>query len=132
MCACQKISPTTVHINHFDVANPHFGVDDQNILDLINNQFLSATIVYTKQLASTIFTKEWTNLEETIRQRNDYAKNICLHNEADVIYLFGLTKLVKEYREKFELLKKQHVQQQFKIDLSEKQVRIFFEIVEAR
>jgi hypothetical protein len=122
ICTCQKISPTTVHINYFDLTNPQFGVDEQKIEDLINNQFTLATIPYDKQSTSTKFTKEWTNLEETIRQRDDYKKNICLYNESNAIYLFGLTKLVKEYRQAFEQLKNRHVPQPCKINLSDKQV----------
>ena len=31
-------------------------------------------------------------------KRDDYKKDICLYNEINAIYLFGLTKLVKENR----------------------------------
>lgn len=66
--------------------------------------------------------KEWMNLEEIIRSQDDYKKNICLYNELNTIYLFGLTKLVKEFRQIFEQLKNKHIPQICKINLSDKQV----------
>ena len=36
-------------------------------------------------------------------------KDICLYNEMNAIYLFGLTKLVKEFRQVIEQLKNKHV-----------------------
>jgi len=124
LCICQKISPTIVHINYFDLTNPQFGVDEQKIEDLINNQFSLATITYNQQSTSSKFTKEWTNLEDLIRKRDDYKKNICLYNEINAIYLFGLTKLVKEFRQAFEQLKNKYIPQICKINLSEKQVQL--------
>jgi hypothetical protein len=123
MCTCQKISATTVYVNYFDITNPKFGVDEQKIEDTINNLFSSATIPYNRQSTSSKFTKEWIDLEETIRKREDYTKDICLSNETNAIYLFGLTKLVKEFRQGFEQLKNKHVPQSCKISLSEKQVQ---------
>lgn len=131
ICACQKVSPTTVHINYFDPANPQFGVDDQKIDDLINNQFSLATITSNKQSPSSKFAQEWTSLEEQIRQRDDYRKDLCLYNEGNATCLFGLTKLVKELRQAFEQLKNQHVPQPCKITLSEKQVRLLRNRVES-
>jgi hypothetical protein len=122
ICTCQKISPTSVHVNHFDVTNPQFGVDEQKIDDIINNQFSLATITYTQQSTASKFTKEWTELEETIRKGKNYKKDICLFNETNAIYLFGLTKLVKELRQAFEQLKTKHLPKTCKIKLSDKQV----------
>ena len=122
MCTCQKVSPTSVYVNYFDVTNPQFGVDEQRIEDLINNLFSLATITYNQQSTSSKFTKEWTDFEDTIRKRADYRKDICLYNEINAIYLFGLTKLVKEFRQVFEQLKNKHVPQSCKITLSETQV----------
>ena len=123
ICTCQKISATVVLVTYFDVNNPQFGVDAQRIDDLINNQFSSATIAYTPQSSSSQFTKDWTALENTIRQRNDYKKDICLHTEQQIMYLFGLTTLVKEFRQMFEQLKTKYVPQSHKIPLTKKQVR---------
>ena len=124
-CTCQKVSSTVVYVNYFDVTNPQFGVDEQKIEDLINNQFSLATITYNPQSTSSTFTKEWTDLEDLIRKRDDYKKYICLYNETNAIYLFGLTKLVKEFRQSFEKLKNKHVPQSCKVTLSEKQVKSY-------
>ena len=67
---------------------------------------------------------EWTNLEEKIRSRDDYRKDICLAKESQSIYLFGLTKLVKEYRQLFEEIKTKVCPQACQINLSKKQVII--------
>ncbi|CAF1511634.1 unnamed protein product [Adineta steineri] len=123
ICTCQQISLTNVIVNYFDITNPQFGVDEQQIEDLINNQFSSATINYNQQTTSSQFMKEWTSLEETIRKRNDYKKNICLYNETNTIYIFGVTKLVKEFRQTFEQLKNKYVPQSCKIVLSPKQLK---------
>jgi hypothetical protein len=123
LCTCQKVSSTIVYVNYFDLTNPQFGVDEQKIEDVINNQFSLATITYTQQSISSKFTQEWTELEQTIRKRDDYKKDICLYNEANAIYLFGLTKLVKEFRQAFEQLKNKHVPQSCKITLSDQQVK---------
>lgn len=123
-CSCQKISSAIVHINHFDVTNPQFGVDEQKIEDLIINLFSLTTITYIPQPNSTKFMKEWTDLEDKIRKRDDYKKDICLNKETNTINLFGLTKLVKEFRQLFEELKTRYIPQTCKINLSEKQVYI--------
>jgi hypothetical protein len=86
--------------------------------------FSSATITYNQQSLASKFSKDWTDLEETIQKRDDYKKNICLYKETNTIYLFGLTKLVKEFRQTFEQLKNKHVPQSCKITLSEKQVSL--------
>ncbi|CAF0928899.1 unnamed protein product [Adineta ricciae] len=122
ICMCQKISATVVLVTHFDVNNPQFGVNPQQIEDLINNQFSSATITHTPQSSSSQFTKDWMVLENTIRQRNDYKKDICLHVEQQTMYLFGLTKLVKEFHQMFEQLKNKYVPQSHKMPLTRKQL----------
>lgn len=129
LCSCKRVSSTSIYINYFDITHPQFGVDEQKIEDLINHQFTLATILYNKQSSTAKFTKEWTNTEEKIRQREDYRKDICLLDEGTSIYLFGLTKLVKQYREIFEQLKNQYVPQTCKITLSEKQVCLCLEMI---
>lgn len=122
ICSCRRHSPTVIYIHYFDVSHPQFGVDEQKIDDLINNEFTLATVVYNKQSSTAKFTKEWTSLEENIRKRDDYRKDICLADEGTTIHLFGLTKLVKEFRATFEKLKSQYVPQTCPITLTEKQV----------
>ncbi|CAF3645504.1 unnamed protein product [Rotaria sordida] len=122
LCICQKISSTCVNVNYFDLTNPQFGIDEQKIEDLINNQFSLATIIFNQQSPSSKFTKEWTNLEELIRKRDDFKKDICFYNETNTLYLFGLTKLVKEFRQRFEQIKNKYVPQPCKITLSDKQL----------
>ncbi len=109
-------------MHYFDLTNPQFGVDEQKIEDLINNQFSLATITYNQQSISSKLTNEWTDLEDTIRKRIDYKKDICLFHDTNAIYLFGLTKLVKEFRQIFEQLKNKYNPQICKINLSDKQV----------
>ncbi|CAF4955608.1 unnamed protein product [Rotaria sp. Silwood1] len=123
LCICQKISLTDVNVNYFDLTNPQFGIDEQKIEDLINNQFSLATIIFIPQSISSKFTKEWINLEEIISKRNDYKKDICFYNETNILYLFGLTKLVKEFHQKFEQIKNKYVPQPCKITLSDKQLK---------
>ncbi|UJR31949.1 hypothetical protein I4U23_019422 [Adineta vaga] len=120
-CTCQKMSSTTVNINYFDITNPQFGIDEQRIEDLINNRFSLATITYTSQSSTSKFTKDWKSLEDAIRKRDDYKKDICLYDETKAMYLFGLTKIVKEFRQIFEELKNRYVPQSYKMILSEKQ-----------
>jgi hypothetical protein len=122
MCTCQQISPTIVNVNYFDIKNPQFGVDEQRIEDLIMNKFQTATITYDQQTTPAQLMKDWTGLEEKIRKRNDYKQNICLYKEPNAIYLFGLSDLVKEFRQTFEQLKTKHDPQSCKINLSERQV----------
>ncbi|CAF1451106.1 unnamed protein product [Rotaria magnacalcarata] len=119
---CQRISPTCLHVYFFDVTNPQFGIDEQKIDDIINNQFSLATIIHNQRLASAKFIKEWTDLEEKIRKQDNYKKDICFSREADSFYLFGLTKLVKELRQTFEQLKNKYIPQACKISLSDKQL----------
>ncbi|CAM4964904.1 unnamed protein product [Rotaria socialis] len=119
---CQRISPTRLHVYFFDVTNPQFGIDEQKIDDIINNQFSLATIIHNQQLASVKFIKEWTDLEEKIRKQDNYKKDICFSRETDSFYLFGLTKLVKELRQAFEQLKNKYIPQACKINLSDKQL----------
>ncbi len=124
ICICQQISPTIVDVYYFDVTNPQFGIDEQKIEDLIKEKFRSATILFNQQSMSSKFMKDWIDLEEKIRKRDDYKKNICLYKESNTIYLFGLPDLVKEFRQKFEQLKHKHDPQPCKITLSERQVFI--------
>ncbi len=69
-------------------------------------------------------TKDWAALEENIRKRNDYKQNICLYKESNIIYLFGLPNLVKEFLQKFQQLKSKHDPQSCPITLSDRQVFI--------
>ncbi len=122
ICICQKTSPTNISVHFFDITNPQFGVDEQRIEDLIKDKFQSATINCIQQSTSSKLTKDWTDLEEKIRKQNDYKNNICFYKESNMIYLFGLRELVKEFRQKFEQLKNKHEPQPCKITLSERQV----------
>jgi hypothetical protein len=122
ICTCRQISPTNVHVYYFDITNPQFGVDEQRIDDLIKDKFSSATITNNQKTTSSKLTKEWTDLEDTIRKHQGYKKDICLYTESNNIYLFGLPKLIKEFRQQFEQLKNKHVPQPFKMTLSDKQV----------
>ncbi|CAF3089011.1 unnamed protein product [Rotaria sp. Silwood2] len=122
LCICQKMSSTCVYVNYFDLTNPQFGIDEQKIEDLINNQFSLATIIFNPQSTLSKFTKEWTNLEDIIRKRDDFKKDICFYNETNTLYLFGLTKLVKEFRQTFEQIKNKYVPQPCKITLSDEQL----------
>jgi hypothetical protein len=123
LCCCQRTAPTSLHVNHFDQANPHFGVEDQTVDQIINHQFSSATATYNQQTSSIKFMTEWANLEAEIGQSTSYRRDICLRREANGIYIFGLSKLVKDHHQKFEQLKAKYVPQPFQITLDEKQVR---------
>ncbi|CAF3147946.1 unnamed protein product [Rotaria sp. Silwood2] len=69
----KKSHQQIVYVNHFDLAYPRLGVDEQKIIgDLISNQFSLATITYNQQLTSSKFIKEWTDLENIIEKRDDY------------------------------------------------------------
>ena len=124
ICTCQQTSPTTVSVHYFDITNPQFGTDEQQIEDLIKDQFQTAAINYNQQSISSNLTKDSTDLEEKIRKRGDYKKNICLHKESSTIYLFGLPDLIKDFHQKFEQLKNKHDPQVCKVILSERQVLI--------
>ncbi|CAF3126306.1 unnamed protein product [Rotaria sp. Silwood2] len=131
ICSCQQISSTTVNVYYFNITNRLFGVDEQKMEDLIQNQFRLAIINYNQQSSSSKFTKDWISLENTICQRNDYKKNICLYKESNTIYLFGLIDLVKEFHEKFQQLTTKHDPQPFKITLSEKQLKYLTHVAKA-
>jgi hypothetical protein len=124
ICACQRLSPANVVVYYFDINNPQFGTDEQKIEDVIKDRFRSATIPCDQKSISTKFTRDWTDLEEKIRQRDDYKKNLCFQKESNTIYLFGLPDLVKEYRQKFEQLKHKYDPQPCQLTLSERQVFI--------
>jgi len=124
ICTCQKISPTNIYVYYFDITNPQFGIDEEKIEDLIKYRFQSATIIYNQQSISSKFSKDWTDLEEIIRKRDDYKKDICLYKESNTIYLFGLPNLVKEFRQKFEQIKNKNNPQPCQFTLSERQVFI--------
>lgn len=123
ICTCQKISTNIIYINYFDITNPQFGIDEQQIDDLINNQFSLATINFNQEIILKFF-KEWNNLEEIIFKQDNYKKDICLYkeNNNNIIYLFGLTKLVKKYHQDFEQIKIKFIPQICQINLSKKQV----------
>ncbi|CAF3561359.1 unnamed protein product [Rotaria sp. Silwood1] len=131
ICTCQQISPTTVYVHYFDITNPQFGIDEQKIEDLIQGQFKLATINYDQPLSSSTFTKEWIDIENTIRQRDDFKKNICLYKESNTVYLFGLTELVKKFHQKFQQLKNKHDPQPCKITLSERQLKYLTYVAKA-
>lgn len=120
LCVCEKVSSAVVNVYYFDVINPQFGIDGQEIEDVIN-QFSLAAIIYNPS-SSSKFNKEWADLEEKIRKRNDYRKDICFHKETNSFYLFGLTILVKDFHQKFEQLRTKYIPQPCKFMLSEKQV----------
>ena len=81
-----------------------------------------ATIIYNQQSRISKYIKEWTDLEGKIRQRDDFKKDICFDKDTNTLYLFGLTKLVKEFHQEFEQLKIKYVPQPCDLILSEKQV----------
>ena len=109
---------------YFKVTNPQFGVDEQVIDNLIQDRFQLAIINYNKQAVSSVFKNDWNDLGETICKRNDYKTNICLYEEFNTLYLFGLAELVKEFDDKFQQLINKHKPQSCKITLSERQVQI--------
>ena len=115
ICICERITPTEVSVSYFDATNPQFGTDEEKIEELIKDRFRSVSVP---------LTKDWADLEEKIRQRDDYKKKICLAKESNRIYLFGTPELVKEFRQKFEQLEHKHAPQPCKITLSERQVFI--------
>ncbi|CAF4559652.1 unnamed protein product, partial [Rotaria socialis] len=123
LCACQKIAPKKVYIHYFDVTNPQFGVDEQNIDDLIQDQFNTVTITYNQESESSRFRKEWTNLEKKILQRADYKKNICLYKDSNTVYLFGLKDLVQKILREFQVLQNQHDPKICKVTLSERKLK---------
>ncbi|CAF1381804.1 unnamed protein product [Adineta steineri] len=131
ICICEQKPPNIVNVYFFDITNPQFGIDEQQIDDLIKDKFQSATLNYNKQSISTKFTKDWTDLEDKLRKRHDYKKNICFYKESNMMYLFGLPELVKEFREKFEQLKNTHEPQSCKINLSERQLNYLTFVVKA-
>jgi len=124
ICTCQLISPTNINVYYFDITNPQFGIDEQKIEDLIKDRFRTATIIFNQQSLSSKFSKDCTDLEEQIRKRDDYKKDICLYKESNTIYLFGLPDLVKEFRLKFEQIKNKNEPQPCQFTLSERQVFI--------
>lgn len=125
ICICEQISATNVNVYFFDISKPEFGIDEQSIEELIKDHFRSATIPLNQQPISPKFAKDLADLEEKIRQRNDYKKRICFSKESDTIYLFGVPELVKEFQQKFEQLKHKYDPQPCKITLSEGQVYSF-------
>ncbi|UJR14781.1 hypothetical protein I4U23_001769 [Adineta vaga] len=121
-CICEQASPGVVIVHYFDIANPQFGIDEQQIDDIVRDKFQSAVVNFTLQTSDSIFNKEWGDLQEKLLKRNDYNKKICFATQSNMIYLFGLPELVKEYREKFEQLKNKHEPQPYKITLTDKQL----------
>lgn len=122
ICICEQTSEANVNVYYFDITNPQFGIDKKRIEDLIKDRFRSATIILNQQSISPKLTKDWTDLEEKIRQRDDYKKMISFSKESNTIYLFGVPELIKEIRQKFEQLKHKYDLQPCKITLSERQV----------
>ncbi|CAF0805827.1 unnamed protein product [Adineta ricciae] len=120
-CICERISPSAVVVHYFDMFNPQFGIDEQQIDDIVQNKFSSAVVRYAAQSVGSTFQKEWTDLEEKVRGRNDYKKNICFETQSNAIHLFGVSDLVKEYHRNFEQLKSKHEPQKCPIKLSDKQ-----------
>ncbi|CAF4120126.1 unnamed protein product, partial [Rotaria sordida] len=129
ICTCQQISSTIVYIHYFNITNPQFGIDEQKIEDLIQEQFRLVTINNNQQ--SSKFTKDWIDLENIIHQRDDYKKNICLYKELNTIYLFGLTELVKEFYQKFQQIINKYNLQSCKITLSERQLKYLTHVAKA-
>lgn len=124
LCACEQKSPSIVHIYHFDITNPQFGVDEQEIDELIQTQLTTITIDYNQQSLSSKFMKDATDLENNIRKRKGYKKDFCLYKESNILYLFGSTELVQEIQKDFQLLITKHDLQPCKLTtLSDKQVR---------
>ncbi|CAF0856240.1 unnamed protein product [Adineta ricciae] len=120
-CICDRISPSAVAAHYFDMFNPQFGIDEQQIDDIVQNKFSSTVVRYTAQSVGSTLQKEWTDLEAKVRRRADYKKNICFETQSNTIHLFGVSDLVKEYHQKFEQLKNKHEPQRCKIELSDKQ-----------
>ena len=79
-------------------------------------------IICRQQTTSSKLTDEWKNLEEKLRQRDDYKTKICFHREKTNFYLFGLTDLVKEFRQLFEEILENYEPKECKIKLSPTQV----------
>lgn len=123
MCVCQPVSSTSAHVYHFDITNPQFGVDDEKIDDLIENQLCLEIINYDQQSQSTKLLKGWTDLAKQIRERADYAKNISVYKESNSLYLFGTKQLVKDFQQNFQQLHDTYNVKPCKITLSERQVR---------
>lgn len=111
-------------VHYFEISNPQFGIDEQQIDDIVRDKFQSALVEFTPQTSDSIFCKEFNALKNKLLQQNDYNKNICFATQPNMIYLFGLPDLVKEYREKFEQLKNKYEPQAYKFTLTDKQVRI--------
>ncbi|CAF5173260.1 unnamed protein product, partial [Rotaria magnacalcarata] len=131
LCACQKVAPKKVYVHYFDVTNPQFGVDEQNIDDLIQDQFNIVTITYNQESLSSRFTNEWTDLERKILQRADYKKNICLYKDSNTVYLFGLKDLVKKFHQEFQELQNQHDPKICKVTLSDRKLKYLTYVAKA-
>ncbi|CAF1935738.1 unnamed protein product [Rotaria magnacalcarata] len=131
LCACQKVAPKKVYVHYFDVTNPQFGVDEQNIDDLIHDQFNIVTITYNQESLSSRFTNEWTDLERKILQRADYKKNICLYKDSNTVYLFGLKDLVKKFHQEFQELQNQHDPKICKVTLSDRKLKYLTYVAKA-
>jgi hypothetical protein len=122
ICICERISPTNVNVYYFDITNSQFGISEDRIEKIINDSLRLAIINLNQQSISVKLKKDLTSLEENVRKRNDYNETICLSNESNTIYLFGVPESVDEFQQKFEQLKGKNDLQPCRITLSEYQV----------
>lgn len=124
ICLAERISSNTIVIHHFDQQQQPFGLDEEEIERFIKDRFQSVRINFNSRVNPRRLVNNIQDLFEHIRQRKDHLQDICCAEQSMIIYLFGLPKLVKSYRNEFEKIGQQQETQPCRITLSEDQVNL--------
>ena len=124
ICVCCQTGSNEISVYYFDIRHTEFGTPDERIDHLIQSEFRTATVPLPQDNSSKQLIKEWKDLEDKIRRRNDYKKNICFDKYSQMLYIFGTRELIKDLQQQFVLLKRKFDAQPCEIKLSDKQVAI--------
>ena len=97
MCVCQhQSSPLSIQVHYIHKSHPEFGVDEQLIETWCRRKLI---LVKCHRLTSTAFDKEILELTATIARRSDFNQNICLLDQGNTIYLYGLPDIVQRLQQ---------------------------------
>ncbi|CAF1007757.1 unnamed protein product [Didymodactylos carnosus] len=122
ICACQQLR-NGLKIYYF--RNPQFGTEENQISDAIDHGVFLFEIVTISSKSQTIskLVQKLDDFYGKLRQRPDYNKTICCDTNETEVYLFGLTGIVLEIKDKFESIKDQYEPKLHKLQLEQNQIK---------
>ena len=96
-CVCQhQSSPLSIQVHYINKNHMELGVDEQLIETWCRRKLILAKCDH---IPSSAFEKAWLDLKKFLPYRTDYNQSICLFDEGNNIYFYGLPNIVQHLQQ---------------------------------